>query len=255
MNLGKVIFVIIMMGLLLGGGCAPTEKMRQQATLHSRMGFEHLQSGDSTSALREFQEAEKLNPKDPAVQYGLGWSYNAKGLFPEGLARYRKALELDPKYTEAHNAMGATYLEMGQWDDAIHEFEITLQDLLYPTPYYVLNNLGWAYYKKGDRSKAIEQFKKAVAMKPDFAMSFYNLGLVYKDNNQPAEAIAAFRSAVEQVPDFQDAYFHLGELYLKDRNNKEARKAFEEVVRIAPKSAKAGLAKEYLELLKSKSGK
>jgi len=75
--------------------------------------------------------------------------YSAKRLFPQALESYREALRIDPKYTEAHNAIGAIHLELGQYDAAISEFEIVLKDLLYQTPYYVMNNIGWAYYKKG----------------------------------------------------------------------------------------------------------
>jgi len=31
--------------------------------------------------------------------------------------------------------MGATYLEMGKWDEAIQEFQIVLKDILIPDPF------------------------------------------------------------------------------------------------------------------------
>jgi tetratricopeptide (TPR) repeat protein len=34
-------------------------------------------------------------------------------------------------------------------------------------------DLGNAYYKKGEYDKAIEAFKKAVALKPDYAEAYY----------------------------------------------------------------------------------
>ena len=85
----------------------------------------------------------------PYIQHALGMALNAKGQYLDALEHYRQALDLDPKYTEVHNAMGATYLELGKWDEAIQEFNIVLKDFLYMTPFYVLNNIGWAYYKKG----------------------------------------------------------------------------------------------------------
>jgi len=163
--------VIIAVAFLLAG-CATTEKDRQKAALHTRLGYEHLQKGDPTTALRELLEAQKLNPEDPNVLYALGWAYSAKGLYPQALESYREVLKLDPKFTEAHNAIGAIYLQTGQWDAAIAEFEIVLKDVLYQTPYYVLNNIGWAYYKKGDRLRAIDYFQKAVSLKPDFGLAY-----------------------------------------------------------------------------------
>ncbi|MDI6753926.1 MAG: tetratricopeptide repeat protein [Thermodesulfobacteriota bacterium] len=230
-------------------GCAIDEQAKQKATIHLRMGYQNLQEGDSTSALRELLLAEKFNPKDPEVQFGLGWAYSAKGRFLQALEHFRQTLVLDPKFTEAKNAMGATYLEMGKWDEAIQEFEAVLKDILYMTPFYVLNNIGWAHYKKGDRPKAIEYYKKAVAMKPDFGLAYYNLGLAYKNNQQTEEAIAAMRSALAQAPNFLEAHFQLGLLYFNSGRRAEARKSFEEVVRLAPQSENARLAQQYLDFL------
>jgi type IV pilus biogenesis/stability protein PilW len=248
MNLLKFIWVVLAVSLFLGG-CATSEKDREKARIHTRLGSQYLQQGDPTSALRELLEAQKYNPEDADMQFALGWAYSAKGLFPQAMEAYRATLKIDPKYTEAHNAIGAIFLETGQWDAAIAEFELVLKDLLYQTPYYILNNLGWAYYKKGDRSRAIEYYQKAVGMKPDFGMAFYNLGLAYKDNKQEEEAIKAFRNTVVLVPGFADAHMQLGILYFNAPKPEEAQKAFQEVVRLAPQSENARLAKQYLDFL------
>jgi len=249
MNQFKVM-VLLVSGLIFFSGCGPTEQAKQKANIHYRLGYNFLQQGDPTSALRELLEAEKLDPRDPQTHFALGWAYSAKGRFVQAVEHYRETLNLDPKYTEAHNAMGAAYLEMGKWDEAIKEFDTVLRDILYLTPFYVLNNMGWAYYKKGDRQKAIECYKKALAMKPDFGLAYYNMGLAYKEGKQTSEAIAAFRSAVTQVPNFLDAHFQLGILYFDTGRREDARKAFEEVVRIAPQSENSRLAQQYLNLLK-----
>ncbi len=39
----------------------------------------------------------------------MGMALSAKGKYNDALEHYRKALELDPKYTEVHNTMGATF--------------------------------------------------------------------------------------------------------------------------------------------------
>jgi len=236
--------------LALLAGCGTSEQAKQKASIHFRLGSEFLQRGDPTSALREFMEAEKLNPDDATVQFGLGSALNAKGRFQEGLQHYRKALDIDPKFTEAHNAIGATYLELGHWDDAIREFEITLNDLLYLTPFYVENNLGRAYYKKGDLPRAIEHFRRAISMKPDFGLAYYNLGWAYKDNKQTEDAMAAFLAATTYVPNLMDAHLQLGILSFDSKKREQAKKAFEEVIRLGPQSDSARLAQQYLDLLK-----
>lgn len=249
-SLGGAGGLLLAMGLVFLSACGPDQQSIQRAGVHHGLGYNYLQQGDPTSALREFLEAEKLNPKDAQIQYALGLALNAKGKHLEALEHYQKALILDPKYTEVHNAMGATYLELGKWDDALREFHIVLKDILYLTPFYVLNNLGWTYYKKGDLSLAIENYQKAVGMKPDFGLAYYNLGLAYRDNRQPDLAIAALARAASLAPNFLEVHFQLGKLYFETGKKQEARDSFEEVVRLAPQSETAQRASQYLDLLK-----
>lgn len=108
-------FLFLLAGLSLLSGCPPDPKAVQKATFHFGLGTSYLQQGDPTSALRELYEAEKLNPQDPQVQHYLGMALSAKGKYNDALEHYRKALELNPKYTEVHNTMGATFLEMEKW--------------------------------------------------------------------------------------------------------------------------------------------
>ncbi len=244
------ILLLMGAGLFFFSGCGPNPREIRKASVHQGLGYNYLQQGDPTAALREFLEAEKLNPKDAQIQYSLGMALNAKGRYLEALEHYRQASTLDPKYTEVHNAMGATYLEIGKWDDAIQQFNLVLKDILYLTPFYVLNNLGWAYYKKGDLPQAIENYRRALGMKPDFGLALYNLGLAYRDYKQMDQAIAAFTQAISLVPNFLDAHFQLAKLYFDTGKKREARKSFEEVVRLAPQSETARLAQQYLELLK-----
>jgi type IV pilus assembly protein PilF len=249
MKIGKLL-LLLAVGLWSLYGCAPDPKTIKRAEVHYGLGYDYLQRGDPTSALRELLEAEKLDPKDPAIQHALGLALNAKGKYMEALDHYKQALLLDPKYTEVHNAMGATYLELGQWDNAIREFNIVLKDLLYLTPFYVLNNLGWAYYKKGDLPHAAENYKKALDMKPDFGLARYNLGLAYRDSKKTDLAIAQFQQVITLVPNFMDAHFQLGQLYFNAGKKQEAQKSFEEVVRLGPQSDQARMAQQYLDLLK-----
>lgn len=212
--------IALMMTFLLLGGCGISREARQKATLHLTMGYHHFQRGDPTLALRELLEAEKYNPEDPEIQLALGWAYNAKALFPEAEQHLKRAIELNPKYTEAHNVLGATYLEMKQWDNAIKEFEIVLRDVLYLTPFHAWNNMGLAYYNKGDLPRSIECFTRAITLKPDLGVAYFNLGLAYRDASK----------------------------------TEDAARAFQEVIRLAPQSPHARLAQQYLDGLK-KSGR
>ena len=57
--------------------------------------------------------ADKNNPE---VLNGLGYTNRKLGHFPEGIAYYKKALEVDPNYAEAREYLGEGYVTIGKLD-------------------------------------------------------------------------------------------------------------------------------------------
>ena len=83
-----------------------------------------------------------------------------------------------------------------------------------PRSWLAENNLGLALVETGNQQEAIDHFRKALALKPDFARAYYNWGTVLSNTGQPKEAIERFRQALEYDPDYLSARYNLGtELY------------------------------------------
>lgn len=74
-------------------------------------------------ALRSYQEAAKLNPKEARAYLGLGRVYAAQNRVPETLAAYRKAVELKPKLAEARFNLGLVLFVTGKREEALVEYE------------------------------------------------------------------------------------------------------------------------------------
>ncbi len=47
--------------------------------------------------------------------------------FNSAVNSYKKALEIDPNYGEAHEELGTTYLARREFDKAINEFELAMK--------------------------------------------------------------------------------------------------------------------------------
>ena len=60
---------------------------------------------------------------------------------------------------------------------------------------------------------AIENYQKALGMKPDFGLAHYNLGLAYRDSKQTDQAIAAFPRRPCWYPAFWMPTFSSAKLY------------------------------------------
>lgn len=62
------------------------------------------------------------------------------------------------------NRLGYTLLQQQKYDDAIKLFELNVE--LHPASWNAYYSLAEAYYKKGDKVKALELFKKSLALNP-----------------------------------------------------------------------------------------
>ncbi|MBI2339606.1 MAG: tetratricopeptide repeat protein [Deltaproteobacteria bacterium] len=64
------------------------------------------------------------------------------------------------------------------------------------------HGLGMAYSERGMREAAVEEYKTALRLKPDYAEVHNNLGRVYKEQGRLPEAIAEFQAALQSSPDY-----------------------------------------------------
>src|SRR5204862_7515155 len=71
----------------------------------------------------------------------LGVFYLEMGRFNDSLVHLEKAIEIEPKFADAHYNLGNTYLEMGRGNDAVTQYRKALD--LNPNDTQALNNMAW----------------------------------------------------------------------------------------------------------------
>lgn len=136
---------------------------------------------------------------------------------------YRRAIELDPNYAQAHNwyAVYLTYLkEPGWFENARAEFKRALE--LDPTSLIINTNAGYLYTYAGLYDQAIAQLRKTVELDPSFARAHIRLGQTYGFKGMPEPAIAELKEGLRlsgRSPDFMAA---LGYAYARSGKRDEA---------------------------------
>lgn len=113
----------------------------------------------------------------PRAQYRLGRYYQGQNRFELAMAAYRRALEMDANYSEAHNALGVLYSRQQKYPEAIAEFTAALNAA--PGAAHVLNNLGYTYLLQGEYEKAVFSLRQALAIEAGNARAQNNLALAY----------------------------------------------------------------------------
>ena len=89
-----------------------------------------------------------------------------------------------------------------------------------------LSNLGGQFFRKGETGKAIEYFKQAIAVYPNFIQALSNLGAALNKQGHYSQALPHLKQALELDPDFGVAYFNLGNSYFGLDRFAEAQQAF-----------------------------
>jgi tetratricopeptide (TPR) repeat protein len=143
-------------------------------------------------AVEEFQKALDLDPKYSQAALYLGRAYNA--LFDEQNAQkyYRKAIEIDPDYLEAHSSYGAMLLDTMNMDQAIREFNTVLRRD--PDNVLALTNQAQAYRMKGMYPESIESARQAAKFAPEYAEPHLWMADSLRMNGQYDAGLAEYAS-------------------------------------------------------------
>nr|WP_244425143.1 tetratricopeptide repeat protein [Pseudaminobacter salicylatoxidans] len=113
-----------------------------------------------------FREALKLMPDQPQVLNYLGYSWVDMDLnLEEGLAMIRKAVDLRPSDGYIVDSLGWAYYKLGRFDEAVTELERAVS--LKPDDPVLNDHLGDAYWRAGRKLEATFQWNHARDMKPE----------------------------------------------------------------------------------------
>ena len=247
----KNVFVLVLLcAVVLSSGCAAMEASRKKASYHYQMGLSYLAEGNYTKALIDLTEAEKITPDDPVLLNYLGQAYYFKKRFDLAESKYLRAIELRPNYSEARNNLGATYLELQQWDNAIKQLTVVCNDIFYQNHDTAAMNLALAYFGKGDYVTALTLLRPVIATNPRSPVARLNLGRVYFADDKNGLAIEEFKKSIELNGNYAKAHYHLALAYLKGMDTVAAKAEFHEVIRINPDDELGQISREHLQMIK-----
>lgn len=207
--------------------------------------------GDQAGARVEFARARELSNKEVILlrakgNNNLGVSLRKDGKLEDAAAAFRRALDEDSSFCEAHDNLGAVLWMQKDPTAAMSEFQAAVHcDPDLPT---ARNNLGDALlYQNQDIDEAIVQFRAAIALRPGFALARLNLAKALAAKQELHEAEPEFRCAIMIDPDLAAAHLGLGLLLAMKASSvsAEAQVEFEKGLRLDP-SLRALIPQPYL---------
>jgi tetratricopeptide (TPR) repeat protein len=176
-----------------------------------------LESGDFLSARLLYSRIVEAKPKNFAAQYGLGMTFCAEAMdrtelglaTPEDwydainhltvASRLDTGREARRMLAIFHYNLGTCYKKTGNISDAILRIG---QAIAYDSTLLKgYNMLGALYHEQGDFEKAESCYRRALILKPDYAMAHFNLGALFLAKKEPEKALEYFTDATAIEPD------------------------------------------------------
>jgi tetratricopeptide (TPR) repeat protein len=179
------------------------EPVKKRAAAYGNRGFAFRQKGDYDQAIRDFDEAVRLNPKDAVVYYDRGVAYGRKGEVDREISDYDEAIRLDPRFAYAYNNRGVAYRQKGNYDGAMRDYNQAIRlDPKFALAYY---NRGVAFRQKGDHDRAILDYDQAILLNPKYAAAYNNRGIAHFHMGNAERARSDLRKVLELDPNHKEA--------------------------------------------------
>jgi tetratricopeptide (TPR) repeat protein len=137
--------------------------------LHFSRGIAHSQDGNSEAAEDDFRAALAINPDQPQVLNYLGYSLvEEQRKLDEALDMIERAVAASPNSGYIVDSLGWVYYRLGRYDEAVVQMERAVE--LEAVDPVVNDHLGDVYWAVGRKREAQFQWKRALSF-IDFASS------------------------------------------------------------------------------------
>lgn len=164
-------------------------------------------------AIAELQKVDNLMPGKYYVKFFLGSCHLSVNDTSEALRYFEEALALDPKEEDiasSYSYMGVCLKDLGQYRRAIAALEKAECYDNERTDIY--NLMGFCWFKLKEHEKAIECFRKVLHLDPTSAIDYANIASNYRDMGKKEEAIRYYEVALELDPSIEFARDNLRRL-------------------------------------------
>ncbi len=248
-SLALFLSLVISLGIATLNGCANVAEEASPAVATSDSGKipittsseearkEFLQGRDISEKLQlqdSIQHFDKAIALDPNFALAELNRANVSPTAKEFFDHLKKAVALSGKSSNGERLVILS-TEAGANAEAAKQKEYLVQLVAaYPNDERAHFNLGGYHFGQQEFPQAIEHYKKATELAPNYSPAYNILGYAYRQNADYANAEKAFKKYIELIPKDPNPYDSLAELYLKMGRFDEAITQYRKALEIDP---------------------
>lgn len=230
----KTAMLIVGMFLLLFVSNAFAQDMNPDAGKLFNEGNSLLKQGNYNGAIDNYNKALEIE-KDYRIYYQRGVAQKKTRNLEDAKKSFEECIALNNSFTGGFNALGGVYFQMGNYTEAISNFEkvLTLTDKA-NVQKKVKKNLSLAYAKLGNKEltnanakKGIEYLTKAVEYN-NYDAAYLSLAKVYSEIGEWDKAISSSQDALKYRSKISKGgpYYYMGVSYKGKGENDKAKEMF-----------------------------
>ena len=181
---------------LRGVGEAASAQKTQLTIAEAQLLRDANQHNEAFSLLGK---ALEVQPEQPDLLYDFALTAEKLERFDVLEANLKKLIQVKPDYAHAYNALGYSFAERNtRLDEARGLIEHALE--LAPEDSFIIDSMGWLYYRMGDLAKAAEYLNRAWQGRPDAEIGAH-LGEVLWMSGERSKAEVVWKEAGESNPE------------------------------------------------------
>jgi len=172
----------VLLVFICGGisACAPRQPADQEprpalsSEEYERLGDVLMSRDNPRMAMNHYERALEADPGNLSARYKIGLLLLREEENQEALNVFKTVAEADPEFARAFEGMGRAYFQMRNLDQARLNLlqGLQLNQELWRSRAF----LGMVYDRLGDSSRAVEEYQKAIDLRPEEGSLYNNLG-------------------------------------------------------------------------------
>ncbi|NIN01069.1 MAG: tetratricopeptide repeat protein [candidate division Zixibacteria bacterium] len=173
--------------------------------LHRR-AREQVEAGDLDSAEAIYEEAVRIAPWRISTHFDLGAFHLGRGRLDQAISEFEKAIQADPEDTRAFKSyveLGYIYFRKRELEKAIEMYKTAVQGEI-ENKDIVYQNLGHCYLLKNEPNQAILAYQEALRSNPNFIEPHLYLGHAYYKKGIKDKALQQYRIYLEYATDEEE---------------------------------------------------
>jgi Flp pilus assembly protein TadD len=188
------------------------EQLKEMSAEAPNRAGADMQLGDLLRGKKRFTEAVEAYdeairrlraagmPERWSLYYSRGIALERSGQWKTSEGDLLHALELKPEQPLVLNYLGYSWIDRGEnLERGLKMIEKAVE--LRPEDGYIVDSLGWAHYRLGDYSSAVQYLEKAIELVPEDPTINDHLGDAYWQSGRPSEARFQWRRALQFGPE------------------------------------------------------